>query len=191
MTSPHPQPAPAPAAAAPGHPLAPTRLVQLAYRVDDLDAACHDWAQTLGVGPFLVRRRMAVTVTHRGEPAQYLHSAAFGQWGPLMVELIQVHECAPASLSQIVHHDRVGQPHHLASFVADLDGTAALLQASGVEVAMDLVSSSGIRTLFLDARATTGCLLELYSPNDHLRALYDRVRDLAAGWDGLDVVREL
>jgi Glyoxalase/Bleomycin resistance protein/Dioxygenase superfamily len=167
----------------------PTRLVQLAYRVHDIEAAARRWAVTFGVGPFLLRRNMQVATTHRGEPAAYDHSAAFGQWGPLMVELIEVHRCSPDTLLEIVEHDVMGQLHHVACFVDDLDATSESLQARGVPLAMEVVSSSGIRAHFLDARAENGCLLELYHPSDHLRALYDRVRDLAAGWDGSDPVR--
>ncbi len=169
--------------------LAPTRLVQLAYRVHDIEAACRSWAATLGVGPFLLRRNMEVTTTHRGEPAAYDHSAAFGQWGPVMVELIEVHSCFPDTLVEMVEHDAMGQLHHVACFVEDLDATSDQLQADGMELAMEVVSTSGIRTHFLDARSTSGCLLELYSPNEHLQSLYDKVRDLAVDWDGSDPVR--
>jgi hypothetical protein len=169
--------------------LAPTRLVQLAYRVHDLEAACRTWATTFGVGPFLVRHNMAVSVTRNGEPAAYDHSAAFGQWGPVMVELIEVHRCFPDDLVEIIEHDVMGQLHHVSCFVEDLDATSEKLQAEGMPLAMEVISTSGIRTHFLDARAASGCLLELYSPNEHLQGLYDKVRDLAVGWDGSDPVR--
>jgi hypothetical protein len=168
---------------------APTRLVQLAYRVPDLEAGCRAWARNLGVGPFLVRRNMLVKTTHRGAAAAYDHSAAFGQWGPVMLELIEVHECFPDTLRDVIEHDSVGQLHHAACFVEDLDATSGQLQADGVELVMEVESSTGIRTHFLDTRATSGCLLELYSPTPHLQALYDKVAALAVGWDGRDPVR--
>lgn len=171
--------------------LSPTRLVQLAYRVHDIEAACRHWARTFGVGPFLLRRDMRVTTTHRGAPAAYDHSAAFGQWGPLMLELIEVHRCFPDTLLEVVEHDVMGQLHHVACFVDDLDATSAQLQADGTELAMEVVSTSGIRTHFLDTRSTTGCLLELYTPTPHLLALYDEVRSLAVDWDGSDPVRAI
>jgi hypothetical protein len=180
-----------PAEANPLQPLLPSALVQVAYRVDDLEAACHEWATRVGAGPFLVRPHMAVTTTHRGEPAVYDHSAAFGQWGPLMLELIQVHACEPASLREVVEHDRPGQLNHVACFVDDLDETSATLEAHGFPVAMEVVSSSGMRVRFHDARELVGGLLEVYVGTEHLRAHYDRVADLARGWDGSDIVRYL
>jgi len=180
---------PAPASMEALQTIAPTRLVQLAYRVHDIETAARRWAALFGVGPFLLRRNMEVTTTHNGEPAAYDHSAAFGQWGPVMVELIEVHRCFPESLLEIVEHDAFGQLHHVACFVDDLDATSESLQARGLPLAMEVLSTSGIRTHFLDARAVSGCLLELYSPNEHLQALYDKVRDLAVDWDGDDPVR--
>ena len=109
--------------------IAPTRLVQLAYRVHDIETAARRWATTFGVGPFLLRRDMQVTTTHRGERAAYDHSAAFGQWGPVMVELIEVHRCFPESLAEIVQHDVMGQLHHVACFVDDLDATSESLKS--------------------------------------------------------------
>ena len=171
------------------HALTPTRLVQVAYRVDDIETACERWARTMGAGPFLLRRNMQLTTTHRGAPAAYDHSAAFGQWGPLMLELIQVHRCFPDTLVEAVEHDVMGQLHHVACFVDDLDAASDQLQAGGVALVMEVVSTSGIRTHFLDTRSTSGCLLELYSPNPHLDGLYAQVAGLAVGWDGTDPVR--
>jgi hypothetical protein len=54
---------------------------------------------------------------------------------------------------------------------------------------MELISSSGMRVHFLDARASIGGLIELYVGSEHLRSLYDKVAALHEGWDGSDVVR--
>lgn len=167
----------------------PARLVQIAYRVDDLEAACHEWASKVGAGPFLVRSHMAVTATHHGEPAVYDHSAAFGQWGPIMLELVQLHEVEPASMREVIEHSPPGQVNHYACFVDDLPAASAALEAEGFPLIMELVTSTGMRVNFHDARELVGGILELYVGTDHLRAHYDMVADLAKGWDGTDVVR--
>ena len=167
----------------------PTELVQIAYVVPDLEAACLEWAHRVGAGPFLVRAHLPVTVTHLGETAVYDHSAAFGQWGPLMIELVQLHECAPASLGEVFGHSSPNQVNHFAYFVDDLDASSSALQAQGFPLIMDLTSSSGMRVHFLDGRSTTGGIIEIYVGNEHLRAHYARVAELAHGWDGTDPVR--
>ena len=167
----------------------PSTLVQVAYRVDDLEAACHEWAQRVGAGPFYIRPHMQVVATHNGEPAVYDHSAAFGQWGPVMLELIQLHECEPASMREVIEHEKPGQVNHYACFVEDLEEASAALEASGFPLVMALTSSSGMSVNFHDARDLVGGILELYVGTEHLRAHYDRVAEAARDWDGSDVVR--
>lgn len=173
----------------PPTPALPSRLVQIAYRVDDLETACHQWAERVGAGPFLCRRHLEVTATHQGQPAVYDHSAAFGQWGPIMLELIELHECEPASMRAVLEHDHVGQPNHFACFVDDLDAASAALETQGMPLTMSLVTSSGMEVHFHDARHVVGGVLELYVGTPHLQGFYDKVAALAEGWDGSDVVR--
>lgn len=173
----------------PGQGSLPAALVQIAYRVDDLETACHEWAQRVGAGPFLVRRHLAVEARHNGEAAIYDHSAAFGQWGPVMLELIVLHECEPASMREVLEHERPGTVNHFACFVDDLDSASAALIEQGMPLTMSLTTSSGMEVHFHDARDTIGGILELYVGTEHLRGFYDKVASLADGWDGSDVVR--
>ncbi|HAN71233.1 MAG TPA: hypothetical protein DCQ36_06545 [Actinobacteria bacterium] len=173
----------------PGQAALPSRLVQIAYRVDDLEAACHQWAESVGAGPFLCRSHLPVTARHDGQPAVYDHSAAFGQWGAVMLELIQLHECEPAAMREVLEHDAPGQANHFACFVDDLAAASAALEAQGMPLTMSLTTSSGMEVRFHDARHVVGGVLELYVGTEHLRDFYDKVAALAEGWDGSDVVR--
>jgi hypothetical protein len=173
----------------PGISALPRELVQIAHTVPNLEAACHEWAEKVGAGPFLVRKHMDVQAIHNGEPAVYNHSAAFGQWGPVMLELVELHDCGPASMNEVFRHSAPNQVNHYAYFVDDLDISSEALQAQGFPLTMELISSSGMRVHFLDARASIGGLIELYVGSEHLRSLYDKVAALHEGWDGSDVVR--
>ena len=167
----------------------PTELVQIAYTVPDLEAACREWAQRVGAGPFLIRKHMQVVATHDGQPAIYDHSAAFGQWGPLMLELVELHECSPAPLHHAFRHSAPNAVNHYAYFVEDLQASSTALQEQGFPLMMELVSSSGMQVHFLDGRSTIGGLIEIYEGNQHIRAHYANVAELARGWDGSDPVR--
>ena len=169
----------------------PTELVQIAYTVPDLEAACREWAERVGAGPFLIRPHLSVVATHNGEPAIYDHSAAFGQWGPLMLELVELHECSPAPLNEAFRHSAPNEVNHYAYFVEDLDASSAALEEQGFPLMMELISSSGMRVHFLDGRSTIGGLIEIYVGNEHLRAHYARVAELAQDWDGSDPVRSM
>lgn len=173
----------------PGIRALPRELVQIAYIVPDLEAACRDWAEKAGVGPFLMRPHMDIQGTHDGQPARYHHSAAFGQWGPLMLELIEVHECSPASMHEFFAHSAPNQVNHFAYFVEDLDVSSAALQAQGFPLITELTTTSGMRVQFLDGRELIGGLIELYVGTEHLRSLYDKVAAVHEGWDGSDLLR--
>ena len=167
----------------------PTELVQIAFAVPDLEAACREWAEQVGAGPFLIRSHMQVVATHDGQPAIYDHSAAFGQWGSLMLELVELHECSPAPLNAAFRHSAANAVNHYAYFVEDLAASSAALQEQGFPLMMELVSSSGMQVHFLDGRSTIGGLIEIYEGSEHLRSHYARVAELARGWDGSEPVR--
>jgi len=75
-------------------------LHHVGYVVDDLPAAAARFAERFGAGPFYAFEHILFDeVTHRGDPAVYDHSSAFGQCGPIIVELTQVHDVRPAGLA--------------------------------------------------------------------------------------------
>ena len=165
-------------------------LTQIAYLVDDVEAAARRYAAALGAGPFLVRRNIVSRDVQHGDEGAYTHTAAYGQWGPVMLELIEVTDVRPAPVAEAVLSLRTGI-HHVANFVDDLDAASAAHEAAGHPLLMNLRTSSGIPVHFHDARATLGHLVELYEPTEHLLAHYRRVAALAVGWDGTDPVRPL
>lgn len=164
--------------------------VQVAYAVPDARRAAVRWAGELGAGPFFLRSHIPLTdVCYRGGPGHFDHSSAYGQWGEVMVELVQDHGDGPSVVRERFTVDQSGL-HHLAFIVDDLDATTAALGEQGYELAMSARAST-TRFHFLDAVADLGHMLELYQGSDHLRGFYAMVRDAAVGWDGADPVRDI
>lgn len=165
--------------------------VQIAYAVPDVRAAAARWARESGAGPFFLREHIELeNVVYRGQPAVFDHSSAYGQWGSIMVELVQDHGVT-ASVIRERFTPGEGGLHHLAFFVDDLDETVNWLVADGRDVAMSARTRGGVEFRFIDAVATQGHMFELYSGTDHLRRFYDMVADAAVGWSGDDPVRIL
>ena len=108
------------------------RIVQIAYDVGDggdVAAAAARHAARFGSGPFFVNEHIALaSVEHRGAPATFDHSSAYGQWGPVQVELVHVHVAEPAALADVVLSSGV---HHVAWFVADVEAERSRLEALG------------------------------------------------------------
>jgi hypothetical protein len=163
--------------------------VQLAYAVPDATAAAERWSREVGAGPFFVREHIPlVDVMYRGRPASFDHTSAYGQWGPIMVELVQDHTEGP-SVVHDVFPPGTGGLHHLAFMVDDVAGAIRSLVSLGHELAMSARTAGGLEFHFLDSLAEHGHFLEIYPRSDRLVDFYRAVADASVGWDGRDPVR--
>ena len=163
--------------------------VQIAYAVEDVERAAASFADRFGAGPFFIRHHPPFDATHDDGPAIFNHSSAYGQWGHMQIELVQLGDCSPASLHRLVSaHPGI---HHVATFVESLPDERARLDALGMRCVMHATTPSGLQFVFYDARAELGHLLEIYEPADSVLRLYSKVRDAAVDWDGRDPVRAI
>jgi hypothetical protein len=166
---------------------------QLAYKVDDLEAAAAAHHRHFGSGPFFVLRHIPLASSvHRGVARPFDHSSAYGQWGGVMVELVVQHNPDDSGLHEMFPFGsgREGL-HHAALFVDDLDRAIARFESEGAPLAQKMVTATGTAFAFVDARTRLGHMLELYEPTPQLVGFYDMVARAAEGWDGRDPIREL
>jgi catechol 2,3-dioxygenase-like lactoylglutathione lyase family enzyme len=164
-------------------------VVQVAYLVDDVRVAAADWAARLGAGPFVVREHPPMqSVDASGAAGCFVHSSAYGQWGAVQIELVQVHAATPAPLESAL--GTAGGVHHVAMLVPDFDAAQQRLTRLGWPAVMTATTSSGMRFAFHDARPNLGHLIEIYEPTKALVRLYADVAAAAEGWDGERPVRE-
>lgn len=151
----------------------------LGYVVADLSASVDHFATKLGAGPFTVIEHVPLeATTPSGDAATYDHSAAFGMWGDIPLELVEVHAAAPVTFEGTIP----GAPpelHHIAWAVDDLDVAAAELDAAGCSQVLR-ATLGDIRFTFHEARATHGHQLELHQDGPALQAFWADVRAAAA-----------
>lgn len=166
-------------------------VVQIAYHVTDIRRAARDMAAKFGAGPFFVNENITLSwAEHRGEPADFVHSSAYGQWGEVMVEMLhQEDDSTNTPYRDMYAPDEEGL-HHTAIMVADMDQAIEHFEGQG----LPLVTRCGIRTrdtefAFIDARAALGHMIEIYPVSDGLLGFYKMVRDASVGWTGEDPVR--
>jgi hypothetical protein len=165
--------------------------VQIAYAVPDVEAAAHTWVRDFGAGPFFIRPHIAlIDVIYRGRPGAFDHTSAYGQWGPLMVELVTDHGRHDSPIRDVYAPEETGL-HHLAFIVDDLHETVKSLVAGGYEIALSARTAGGTDFHFLDTTATHGHMLELYERSVRLHDFYAMVADAARHWDGDEPVRML
>jgi len=166
---------------------------QLAYKVNDLEAAAATHHRAFGSGPFFVLRHIALAASHhRGVERPFDHSSAYGQWGSVMVELVVQHNADDSALHEMFPwgSGREGL-HHAALFADDLDTEIARFAAEGAPLAQLSVTTGGTAFAFVDTRASLGHMLELYEPTPQLTGFYDFVANAAKVWDGTNLIREL
>jgi hypothetical protein len=165
---------------------------QLAYKVNDLEAAAAAHHSRFGSGPFLVLRHVALASSvHRGVERPFDHSSAYGQWGGVMVELVVQHNPDDSALHDMFPHREGAEGlHHAALFVDDLAAAIARFEAEGAPLAQLSVTQTGTAFAFVDTRAQLGHMLELYEPTAQLTGFYAMVAEAARGWDGRDLLRE-
>ncbi len=166
------------------------RVVQLAYHVADLDRAVARFHQRFGLGPFLVRRRIALgEVCYRGAPAALAISVAHAQWGQVQLELVTQHDDAPSAFRDAFPAGVEGL-HHVAIVPEDHEAMVAHYVGAGFPVVTELTTAEGRGAAYVDTRAALGHMVEIYRANPSLHQLYARVAGMAARWDGRRLVEE-
>lgn len=166
----------------------PPRPHHIGYVVEDLRAGAARFSATVGAGPFLGMEHLAFDeVTFRGGPAAYDHSSAFGAWGPLLVELTQVHDAQPAGLRDALAAPG-GGVGHIAWLAESLEDEVARLQESGMTV-FHTGRTGPASAVWLDGAPLLGHPVEVLQRREELLFFYARVREAADGWDGSDPLR--
>ncbi len=169
-------------------------IVQVAYHVSDIDRAATDMATKFGAGPFFVNKNITLSWgEHRGEPTDFVHSSAFGQWGSVMVELFrQENDTLNSPYRDMFGVDEEGL-HHTAIMVPDLSEAFDYFESGGLPVVTrcGLSGDERVDFAFVDARSMLGHMIEIYPASADLVGFYDMVANVANGWDGRDPIRML
>jgi hypothetical protein len=157
--------------------------VQIAYACTAVADAARAFSARTGAGPFFVIGHIPLASARVwGVDASFDHSSAYGQWGSLMVELVEEHT------RPLVEPGRV---HHLAFMVESLTDAAAWCDRQGWPEALRAATEGGQQFAFHDARGELGHFVELYEPAGRLTSFYEMVASAAGGWTGDDPVRHL
>lgn len=162
----------------------------LGYVVDDLRRDVPRFAAVTGAGPFFAMEHIPFDeVAYLGEPATYDHSSAFGAWGPLIVELTQVHDAQPGGLADAFAGpgDGVG---HVAWLAESLEDEVRRLRAAGL-TPFHAGRTGPASAVWLDGGALFGHPIELLQRREELLRFYAMVREASMGWDGSDPLRTM
>lgn len=166
-------------------------VVQIAYFVSDSQVAAERMAKQFGAGPFYFSERIELAWGEvRGEPQKFLHSSAYGQWGSVMMELVQQDEEGPSPFRDMYQPGEEGI-HHTAMMVDTMDQAYKACEAAGYEIAAKAGVMSGTEFAFVDTVAEMGHMIEIYEKSDGLMGFYEMIRQASVDWDGQYPVRPM
>jgi hypothetical protein len=158
------------------------QVTHLGYVVEDLRTGAERFARDHGAGPFFALEHIAFDeVTYEGAPAVYDHSSAFGAWGPVLVELTQVHDAQPAGLARALT-PAGGGLGHLGFLADDLEAETARLEAAGLH--RFHTGRTGPVSAAWFHGPPFGHPVEVLQSSAPLRGFYAMLREAAEGWRG-------
>lgn len=162
---------------------------QLGYVVRDIDAAIEHWTGTLGIGPFFLIRKMAMSdVTYRGAPSPIALSIALANSGDVQIELIEQLNDAPSVYRD--HLEAHGEGlHHTSSWSLDFDADMARIRAAGATPVQEARIGANRLAYFETQGAYPSTMMEIYDISGRPEALFARIREAARNWDGDAPVR--
>jgi catechol 2,3-dioxygenase-like lactoylglutathione lyase family enzyme len=161
------------------------------FNVPDLRAAIDTWVTTSGAGPFYVNEHVAYDEsTSSGTPVVWDHSAGFGQWGALPIELQQTHRLQPAQLARPFTADGRSAVNHVGVTAEDPAAESARLESLGFALCMR-ARIGEVEFFWHDATEAFGYCIEVITAGPGLEAFFATVASGAVDWDGRDPIRSL
>ena len=154
-------------------------VYQVAFVVDDLDAAAQDWGRR-GAGPFYRFDEFEFSeMLHPAGAASPRLSILLGYSGDVMLELIEVLDDSTGLFSV----PRRPTAHHVAMLVNDIDRYLDRRDCRA-QLAMHGLFPTGTPIAMLDTRGETGLLTELVTLDDSVRAMITQMRSEAQSFTG-------
>jgi hypothetical protein len=151
------------------------------YWVDDLGSAQARWSQDLGVGPFQVIEHVpfdSFVLTVDGQQCHdvvFDHSAAFAAWGPIVVELGQVH--AIDDRLAAAYRVAPGAVSHISWVVPDLAEESERLARLGCAL-INTARSGPISVAWHDGGPLFPHPIEVHQRGDVITGMHDRLAAL-------------
>jgi hypothetical protein len=164
-------------------------IIQLAYVVEDIQAAMAAWVEKLKVGPwFLLDRFTGEQPMYRGQPSRAEVKLAMSFAGHMNIELIQPSNDAPSVYREVIERRGYGF-HHWGKATAHFDDDLARYRKAGHEVGFICRVPSGGRVAYLDTTATLPGFVELIELGGAFEPVFSRFYRDSIGWDGSEPVR--
>jgi Glyoxalase/Bleomycin resistance protein/Dioxygenase superfamily len=158
----------------------------IGYWVDDLEEAAWRAHRDLGIGPFALAShisfaRFEMAGRSADEPVVFDHSAAFAAWGPIVVELGQVHDIDDELAA--AYGVRSGAVSHVSWLAPDLPAERARLAESGCTF-INSAETGPVSVEWLTGGRLFDHPIEVHRDSAFMRGMHERLVQRTAEWDG-------
>jgi len=166
------------------------KVCQNGYVVRDIEAAMKHWIEVLGVGPwFYIDRVRLDWFTHRGAPSAPELSIALANSGDLQIELIQQRNDAPSMYLEFLERHGEGM-QHMSWWRTDYQAAYDRALAAGYRVGHEgQIGGEQGRFVYFDTESHAGTVVEMSDISGTKGRFFDKIRRVAADWDGADPIR--
>ncbi|MFP5307363.1 MAG: VOC family protein [Gammaproteobacteria bacterium] len=158
-------------------------IKQLAYVVDDIDAAIARWIALHGVGPWTVYRNTAIKGRCRDAETTVRMHVGLSYQNDLQIELIQPLSDTPSPYRDAQGRALLGM-HHIAWHADDLDAAVAQAKARGLAAVFE-ASTGLVRVAYFEMPGAPGPLYELIEAGTVVREGFDSGLRASRDWDGV------
>lgn len=165
-------------------------IIQLGYVVplDRYEDCIAFWQETTAIGPLWEADFTLDSQIFRGQPTHMSMRVALGYCGDQQIELIAQLDDQPSPYKEwLDRHSTIpkgGLFHHYFLLGGDYDETMAAYARHGGNCAFTAVMPNGGRLAYMDTTAQLGHYVEFVDRNDDWLAMFARMREGAALWDG-------
>lgn len=165
------------------------QLVQMAYVVQDIDAAIERWVRDYRVGPWhLLDSFTGPDQIYRGAPTTADIRLAMSFSGHMNIELIQPKDANPSVYKEVI--DRRGYGfHHVGFAVRDVAAQRERLESRGYQTAFEASVPSGGTVIYLANDGLEPGFVELIPATPGFDEMFTRFWRTTVGWNGEDPVR--
>lgn len=163
-------------------------IFQVAYVEVDFEKAVSSW-NALGVGPFFVADHVKVPYDYQGQNLEAELTLAFSYWGDMQIEIIQQHDYLPSVYRKWMDGSQSGI-HHVCILVDDIDDIRERCTGAGLRIDQQM-STASADVIYTQMPHDGSHYVEFAQYAPGTGALFERIRDECARWDGTNPIRSL
>jgi catechol 2,3-dioxygenase-like lactoylglutathione lyase family enzyme len=165
------------------------QIIQMAYVVEDIEAAIDWWVRDARTGPwFLLDSFLGEDHVYRGEKSRADVRIAMTFAGHMQIELIQPRDDHPSVYRETVRSRGYGF-HHVGIASIDVDAGIAAYQARGYTLAFRAGVPTGGAVAYLDGGQGQPGFVELIPATPGMDASFTAFWRASIDWNGEDPIR--